>query len=496
LTEEMVVASSGDPVPGGDRRTGAHTRSAGTAPASAGWGFTFADAAQLAESLPDGILVADEVGTIRFVNRRLTELTGYTDAELVGAPVEKLVPRTYRVQHQEHRARFVSTPSVRTMGGHLDIRAVRADGTELDVDIALSTLESTGGRLVVASVRDATDRKALERARHESEERFHLLVDTVRDYAIFILDPSGKVATWNAGAERLKGYTADEILGQHYSIFHTPEDVEAGKPAALLREAVISGRVEETAWRVRKDGSRFQATVTITALRDSAGALRGFAKITRDVTEVQRARDDLERLRLLEQREQLGRDLHDGAIQSIFAVGMRLQSILSLSRDPEVAARIDTAIIELDDAIKEVRAFIFQLGQARSVDALGAEVRRLCTDHQARTGMTTIVSIDGDALRQLQPHASAVLLITKEALSNVARHAGASTARVTIRGDTGRTILEIDDDGRGFDVGGTTAGLGIANARARARSAGGQYEVESGAGGTTVRLTIPSTPVG
>ncbi len=462
----------------------------------AGRDFTVADAAQLANSLPDGVLVSDEVGTILFVNSRLSELIGYTDAELVGAPVEMLVPSMYRVQHQKHRASFVSTPSVRTMGGDLDIRAVCADGTELDVDIALSTLESNGGRLVVASVRDATDRKALERARYESEERFHLLVDTVQDYAIFILDPSGRVATWNASAERLKGYTADEILGQPYSIFHTPEDVEAGKPAALLREAVTVGRVEETAWRVRKDGSRFQAMVTITSLRDSAGALRGFAKITRDVTEVQRARDDLERLRLLEQREQLGRDLHDGVIQSIFAVGMRLQSILSLNRDPEIAAGIDTAITELDDAINDVRAFIYQLGQARSLDALGAEVRRLGTDHQARTGMTTIVSIDDGALHRLQPHASAVLLITKEALSNVARHSGANTARVTIRGDARRTTLEIDDDGRGFDVADTTAGLGIANARARARSVGGQYDVTSGAGGTTVRLTIPSAPIG
>ncbi len=461
-----------------------------TVHAGSGPAFSFADAAQLAESLPDGILVVDEQGTIRFANQRMTALTGYSEVELAGSPVDRLVPGAVRPRHDHYRAQFMSRPAVRSMGSDLDIRCVRANGSEIDVDVAPSTLDTPGGRLVVAAVRDATERKAADRARHESEERFHLLVDTVRDYAIFILDPAGNVVTWNAGAERLKGYSAEEILGRHYSIFHTPEDVDAGKPSALLREALTAGRVEETGWRARKDGSRFQAMVTITALTDQFGTLRGFAKITRGVTELQRARDDLERLRLLEQREGLGRDLHDGVIQSIFAVGMRLQSILSISNDPAVAERIDTAVNELDATIREVRAYIFQLGQDRSVEALDAELRQLGADHRKRTGMTTVVSIDQRGLGVLQPHAAAILLVTKEALSNVARHSGATTVRVTVRREPGAVVLEIDDDGRGFDVSSTVAGMGLANARARARAAGGRYEVDSGSAGTTVRLTI------
>ncbi len=120
-------------------------------------------------------------------------------------------------------------------------------------------------------------------------ERFHLLVESVKDYAIFMLDAGGRVATWNVGAERIKGYRAEEIVGQHFSRFYPPEDVQAGKPELELRSAAAAGRVEDEGWRVRKDGSRFWADVVITAVRDKQGTLVGFAKVTRDLTEQRRA---------------------------------------------------------------------------------------------------------------------------------------------------------------------------------------------------------------
>ena len=133
------------------------------------------------------------------------------------------------------------------------------------------------------------------------DEPFRLLVEGVRDYAVFMLDPRGHVTTWNAGAERIKGYTAPEIIGQHFDRFYPPEDVAAGKPRRELEVAASEGRYEEEGWRVRKDGSRFWAHVVVTALRDEAGRLRGFAKVTRDMTERRRAeqalRDNEARLR-------------------------------------------------------------------------------------------------------------------------------------------------------------------------------------------------------
>ena len=137
------------------------------------------------------------------------------------------------------------------------------------------------------------ERKQSEQDLRESEERFRALVKGVKDYAIFMLDPDGRVLTWNDGAERIKGYRPDEIIGKHFSCFYPKEDVERGKPDQGLRVAKIEGRFEEEGQRVRKDGSLFWANVVITALRDDAGNLRAFTKVTRDITERKRAEEEL-----------------------------------------------------------------------------------------------------------------------------------------------------------------------------------------------------------
>ena len=133
------------------------------------------------------------------------------------------------------------------------------------------------------------------------EQVFRLLVETVQDYAIFFLAADGQVLTWNPGAQRAKGYTADEIIGQHFSVFYTPDERAAGRPAGLLRQAAEHGRVEDVGWRVRKDGTRFWADVVLTALRDPDGEIYAFAKITRDLTE-QRDAEEQRRNLLIEQR--------------------------------------------------------------------------------------------------------------------------------------------------------------------------------------------------
>ena len=158
---------------------------------------------------------------------------------------------------------------------------------------------------IYAVARDITERRRVEESLRESEERFRLVVDAVSDYAIFMLDPSGNVASWNRGAERIEGYKANEIVGRHFSCFYPPEDLQNGKPARELERALAEGHYEEEAWRIRKDGSRFWANVVITALKDGAGKLRGFSKITRDVTEHRRAEE------LLQESEERHRKLFD-----------------------------------------------------------------------------------------------------------------------------------------------------------------------------------------
>src|SRR5438309_5059988 len=141
-----------------------------------------------------------------------------------------------------------------------------------------------------------------QRALLDAERHFRILVQGVTDYAIFMLDPEGRVRSWNPGAERIKGYSADDIIGQHFSLFYTPEDCEAGIPQRALASAGETGRYESEGWRVRKDGSRIWANAVIDAIHDETGKLIGFAKITRDMTEKREAQ-----LRLEESREQLFR---------------------------------------------------------------------------------------------------------------------------------------------------------------------------------------------
>ncbi len=168
------------------------------------------------------------------------------------------------------------------------------DGRLIDVRVTSHALEFAERHAVLVVAEDITERKLAEAARaHDSEERFRLLAASVTDYGIFILDPEGRVVSWNAGAERIKGYRADEIIGQHFSRFYTEEDVRAGKPARGLAAARTAGRFEDEGWRVRKDGSRFWASVEITAVRDVDGRLHGFSKVTRDSTERKRKDDAL-----------------------------------------------------------------------------------------------------------------------------------------------------------------------------------------------------------
>ena len=166
---------------------------------------------------------------------------------------------------------------------------IRKDGSRMWASVTITALRNPDGTLVgfAKVTRDLTERRRAEEETH----RFRLLVETVKDYAIFILDSGGHVATWNLGAERIKRYKAGEIIGKHFSTFYPPEDVAAGKTERELEIATRDGRFEEEGWRIRKDGSRMWANVTITALRNPDGTLFGFAKVTRDLTERRQAEE-------------------------------------------------------------------------------------------------------------------------------------------------------------------------------------------------------------
>jgi len=238
------------------------------------------------------IFALDVEGRIATWNVGAERLKGYTADEVVG--------RHFSIFYTED-ALGDGFPdrelAIAAAAGHFEDEGwrVRKDGSRFWANVVITALREDDGRLVGFGkvTRDLTERKRAEDALRESEERFRLLVSGVSDYAIFLLDPDGTVASWNLGVERLKGYRADEILGRHFAVFYTQEDLRRGLPDTGLREATAKGRWENEGWRVRKDGSRFWADVVITALTGADGQLRGFAKVTRDLTERKQGEDAL-----------------------------------------------------------------------------------------------------------------------------------------------------------------------------------------------------------
>ena len=254
---------------------------------------------RLFESSPNAILVVDAAGRITRANPQVEQFFGYTVSELLGHPVELLIPERFRPVHPGHRSNFNHQPHMRPMGAGLELYGLRKDGTEFPVDIMLSPIETPEGLVVLTVIRDITKSKQIEEALRETERRYRLLVESVRDYAIFMLDAEGRVFTWNSAAERIKGYRAGEIIGQHLSRFYTKEDVANGKPEIALKTAAAQGTFEGEGWRIRKDGSRFWANVTITAIHDKNGRPLGFWKITRDFS---KRKESQEAVRLSEER--------------------------------------------------------------------------------------------------------------------------------------------------------------------------------------------------
>lgn len=263
----------------------------------------------LVESVSEyAIFMLDPTGRIMTWNSGAQRIKGYTEQEILGQPFS-----LFYTPEDIERGKPARVLEVAARDGIYQEEGwrVRKDGSRFWANVLITALYDKTGELrgFGKVTRDMTDRRLAEEALRLSEERFRLLVEGVTDYAIFMLDPTGHILTWNTGAQLIKGYTADEIIGRHFSVFYPPEDVDNRKPEWELRIARHEGKYEEEGWRVRKDGSRFWANVLITALFDQHGELRGFGKVTRDMTERKQAEEQREQLRdqerqlLLERKE-------------------------------------------------------------------------------------------------------------------------------------------------------------------------------------------------
>lgn len=237
---------------------------------------------------PDGIITSWNSGAKRF--------KGYEEAEILGEHFSRFYTDDDRAAGLPQRALDTAIREGRFEG---EGWRVRKDGTNFWSHVVIDPIIDPNGQLLgfAKITRDLTDRKMAEETLRRSEQQFRMLVQGVTDYAIYMLSPEGRVSNWNQGAQRIKGYLPEEIIGQHFSVFYTPEDREAGEPQRALGIATREGRFENRSWRVRKDGTRFLAHVVVDAIRGDTGTLLGFAKITRDVTEAHKAQQDLEKTR-------------------------------------------------------------------------------------------------------------------------------------------------------------------------------------------------------
>jgi PAS domain S-box-containing protein len=390
-------------------------------------------------------------------------------------------------------------------------------------------MSSTDVQLISSLKQKAqTLEKRLEENKNEAQ--FRLLVEAVQDYAIFMLDPSGFIVSWNIGAARIKGYRADEIIGKHFSCFYPEEDVRNGKPQRELVVAAKEGRIEDEGWRIRKDGSRFWANVVITALRDHSGKLIGFAKVTKDATERMQIRRTLEQevaerreterqlhrserslrhlsLHLLrtqdEERRRIGRDLHDSLGQYLAVLKMKLDSLASPQGQKSAQAAQDLAecVRLTEDCIKEVRTVSYLLYPPLLEEmGLKSAIPWYLDGFSARSGIKTAFEVAADVGRLPRESELALFRVLQESLTNVHRHSGSPTAHVRLWAKDGMCVLEVEDEGKGISrelleqsredwLG--ALGVGLRGMNERMRQLGGKLEIVSNERGAKVSAMVP-----
>jgi len=470
-----------------------------------------------------GTFILGSQGHIETWSAGAEHITGYRPEEAIGKHVS-LLYLAEDISAGEPNHELARAEALGQYEG--EVRRMRKDGSRLSGHMVLTAMRTAAGqtRGFVVVIRDLSAQHRAEEALRLSDERFRLMVETIKDYAIFMLDPTGRVVTWGAGAERIKGYRADEIIGEHFSRFYPEAEAKSGKCELELEAATVEGRFEEEGWRVRKDGSQFWANVVITALHDPGGRLVGFAKVTRDLTE--RRKQDDERVLLAQAEESIRLRDEFLSIAShelktpLTALQLQLQGLQRriMAVDPALASRIERSVrsgqrlADLIEALLDVSRIAtgrFELKRERfDLSVTVHEVVERLRESAAREGApVTVVAPTGlvgswDRLRFEQ--------VLTNLLANAIKYGKGGAITVTLTADQGEAVLEVSDRGPGVpeqdlqrifgrferassmrNYGGL--GLGLYVARQIIEAHGGSVSARNPAGGGavfTVRLPL------
>ena len=457
----------------------------------------------------------DAEGKIATWNPGAKRIKGYKASEIVGQHFSRFYPEEDVLAGKPHTLLNLAAKE-----GHVQDEGwrIRKDGSRFWASVTITAVKDDAGKLIGFGkvTRDLTERRRAELALLRSEERARLFVEAVQDYAIFMLDPEGRVSTWNTGAERIKGYKASEIIGQHFSRFYPEEDVRSGKPDWELRVALEEGRLEDEGWRLRKDGSRFWANVIITPVRDHTGTLVGFSKVTRDFTErmlTRRSLEDSQRrlqeserslrdlsLHLLrtqdEERRRIGREIHDSLGQYLSVLKMKLDS---MSHGSLQEIRECSSLVE--ECVKEVRTISYLLYPPMLEEmGLKSAIPWYLEGFSKRSGIGTNFSAPIEFGRLSRDAELVLFRVLQESLTNVQRHSGSKTVEISISQSKDTVTLHVKDQGKGMppavvEQGGRdwmgSLGVGLRGMSERLRQIGGDLEISSSENGTEVCATVP-----